>query len=153
MVPWGFYCIKPFLADVAIALSTFSVQRSPATRGHPSLQGDAEACSDTNPAQEPAAPWGAPDFGCTGGLRGLGGPSGQAECELGVQCTVTVTAVTKANQTRGGIHRDTLSRNTDVIVPLSSVLFQITPDHLLVPIAHKKKMLMEWKGAKRKPQG
>lgn len=46
MVPWGFCCIKLFLTDVAIALSTFSMQTSPAPHGQLlSLQGDVEACS------------------------------------------------------------------------------------------------------------
>lgn len=103
-------------------------------------------CSDTDPAHKPAAPRGSPDFGCTGTLEGQGD-----RLNTRWECT---TAVTKANRAGGCIHRHTPSRNTNVVVPLSSVLFR---SHLAYCILFwspqcQKKMLIEWKGAKGGPQ-
>lgn len=122
-------------------MSTFSVQTSPATRGQlPSLQGDAEGSSlavTQTLHRNQLLPGVLLTLAAQGDSEGWGVPVDRLNVSW--ECT---TAVTKANQTRGCIHRDTPRRNTNVIVPLSSVLFQITPVilyPLLVPITHKKR--------------
>lgn len=93
--------------------------------------------SDTNPAQNQLLPGVLLTLAAQGDSEGQGVPVDRLN--MSWEC---ITAVTKANGTRGCIHRDTPSRNTDAIVPLSSVLFQITPVilyPLLIPMTHKKR--------------
>lgn len=140
--PWGSGCIKDFLTDAAITLSTLS--RCPAAlclggwqstaAWQPAKLSSTPPCRTTNPADKRSAPQGSPDFGCTEGLK-----DHRVLMDKLNMSRQRAAAATKANRMLGCIHRDTTSRDRDAIIPLSAC--QVTSSMLcpvLVPTIQKR---------------